>query len=257
MIPESRLVYVYCVIHSRAKLSAPKVSPRLPAAAPPRIMRLEGPLWMVVSDVDADRYSEQALVEGLQDLTWVSQCAVGHAAVVQACLPKGTVVPMKLLTIFASDARAASEISARRAEIMETVRRTSGRLEWGVRLVTATRAAPPVRTTQRPRTGRGYLEAKRRLAPSRRRAEEAAQIAERIIDTLARTSSDMRRRESIEQVPGSRVLLDAAWLVPKRSTTTFQRRVRSLAGQARRAGYEIVLTGPWPPYHFVDRGESA
>ncbi|MBI3265342.1 MAG: GvpL/GvpF family gas vesicle protein, partial [Acidobacteria bacterium] len=76
-------------------------------------------------------------------------------------------------------------------------------------------------------------------------------LGERIVRTLSRMASDLRRRESIEQVPGSRVLLDVAYLVPRRATTRFEHRVRSLAVQARKAGYDIILSGPWPPYHFV------
>lgn len=205
-----------------------------------------------MSDVDAALYSEEALVQGLQDLEWVSQCAVGHEAVVQACLSKGTVVPMKLLTLFASDERAVAEIGSRIDQIVETVRHVSGALEWGVRLVTGQAAARPVRVRRLPKTGRGYLEAKRKLASGTRRSPRDEGLSDRIVKTLSKSATDMRRRESIEQVPGSRVLLDVAYLVAKRATTAFQRRLRSLAAEASRAGYEVILTGPWPPYHFVE-----
>lgn len=251
--PGGTLTYVYCVVHSPSRVSAPRLRPRLPSASTPRVIPLGGALWMVVSCVDANLYSEEALVQGLQDLTWVSRCAVGHEAIVQACLPKGTVVPMKLLTLFASDGRASVEIGARRAEILETVRHIGGALEWGVRLVSGEPAARPAEV-RFPRTGRAYLEAKRRSAAGAGdRLGRAENLGERIVKTLSRVATDMRRRESIEQVPASRVLLDVAYLVPRRATTTFQRRVRSLGAQAGKAGYEVILTGPWPAYHFVSQ----
>jgi hypothetical protein len=47
------------------------------------------------------------------------------------------------------------------------------------------------------------------------------------------------------------MVLDAAFLVVRGDA----RRFRAAAGEAARAlagrGIELVLTGPWPPYHFV------
>jgi hypothetical protein len=55
--------------------------------------------------------------------------------------------------------------------------------------------------------------------------------------------------ESIAQ--GGALLLDAAFLVRRSRTEVF----RALAAKEARAlaphGYAVTLTGPWPPYTFV------
>jgi hypothetical protein len=47
------------------------------------------------------------------------------------------------------------------------------------------------------------------------------------------------------------MVLDAAFLVPRRAA----RRFRAAAGDAARTlaarGFALSVTGPWPPYHFV------
>ena len=78
---------------------------------------------------------------------------------------------------------------------------------------------------------------------------------------MSREATEARRRQATEQAtPGSRLLLDAAFLVPSRRANAFRgalrRRARSLSG----SGLVVSLTGPWPPYNFVDpprRGAAA
>ena len=63
-------------------------------------------------------------------------------------------------------------------------------------------------------------------------------------------AADARRRRPGPDTPG-RLLLEAAFLVPVTRARTFRaeiaRRTRALAPQ----GYDLSLSGPWPPYSFV------
>jgi hypothetical protein len=83
--------------------------------------------------------------------------------------------------------------------------------------------------------------------------------ATRLYTAMAREATDARRRTATEQqtTPGSRLLLDAAFLVPARRTGAFRsalrRNVRTLAG----TGLAVSLTGPWPPYNFIDTPQRA
>ena len=51
-------------------------------------------------------------------------------------------------------------------------------------------------------------------------------------------------------------LLDAAFLVPSSSRARFRSAARRAAAQCHRADIGFVLTGPWPPYHFVAAGDG-
>jgi hypothetical protein len=51
--------------------------------------------------------------------------------------------------------------------------------------------------------------------------------------------------------PGSRLLLDAAFLVPVRRAGAFRALQRKQARAFRTAGIVVSLTGPWPPYNFI------
>ena len=52
--------------------------------------------------------------------------------------------------------------------------------------------------------------------------------------------------------------LDGAFLVGLAGAAAFRREVERLSNELRGGGQEVVLTGPWPPYSFLDEhaGES-
>jgi hypothetical protein len=69
---------------------------------------------------------------------------------------------------------------------------------------------------------------------------------------MSREASEARRRTETEQAaPGSRLLLDAAFLVPARRAAAFRASARRHAKALERSGLAFSLTGPWPPYHFI------
>ena len=80
--------------------------------------------------------------------------------------------------------------------------------------------------------------------------EEALSEGERIFSDLARSAVDARRRTPVQSTTAIRVVLDAAFLVPEKQARSFR---KAVAAQAKACGdgYDVALTGPWPPYNFV------
>jgi hypothetical protein len=71
--------------------------------------------------------------------------------------------------------------------------------------------------------------------------------------SMARLAAAAQRRTSLERAaPGSRLLLDAAFLVPVAKSGAFRSAVRQRTRGLRDAGITMSLTGPWPPYNFVE-----
>jgi len=51
------------------------------------------------------------------------------------------------------------------------------------------------------------------------------------------------------------VLLDAAFLLPRRKARAFQAAVRAEAKRLSGRDYQLTLSGPWPAYTFVANTE--
>jgi len=80
--------------------------------------------------------------------------------------------------------------------------------------------------------------------------EEALSEGERIFSELAGSAVDARRRTPVQSNTAIRVVLDAAFLVPEKQARSFRKAVAAQA-RAHGDGYDVALTGPWPPYNFV------
>src|SRR5262249_51811811 len=107
----------------------------VPGAGAPRAIDAGGGLWLVASDAPADRYGEGAIERGLSDLAWVSGRALPHEAGGGFGGRAGTVLPMKLFTLFRSDERALQHVAGQRQRIARLLERLAGREEWGIRLL--------------------------------------------------------------------------------------------------------------------------
>ncbi|HVT61719.1 MAG TPA: GvpL/GvpF family gas vesicle protein [Thermoanaerobaculia bacterium] len=255
--------YVYGVVASpmAPDLSAPQFSAMglagLPGASAPRSLALGGEIRLVVADVPLSSYGSEALEAGMADLAWVSDCAVAHESMVELLARTGTVVPMKLFTLFSSDQRALVELGAQAAYLARVLERIAGCAEWGLRILwheaRARAAAPPAAGDGGGRaSGRGFLLRKKQEQEGARELARAARHeSERLYEELAGLAREARRRPPPTAEAGARLLLDAAFLVPVDRTSGFDGVVRRGADRLAAGACEVTLSGPWPAYNFI------
>lgn len=262
------LTYVYCLVRSARAPFLGDVPVAMPGGTSVRALSAGDGLWMVVSSVPASEYDETALGAGMQNLDWVGRRALAHEAVVESLLTARAVLPMQLFTLFTSDDRALDHVARDRRRVDRILTRLERQLEWGLRLSfdeTAARAAvEEAHRSRRARTksaesGAAYLSRKRDLFDvTRVQVTQAKTAADRLYRAMSRAATESRRRTATEQAtPGSRLLLDAAFLVPARRTGAFRAALRQNARKLSGSGLVVSLTGPWPPYNFVDAGRPA
>jgi hypothetical protein len=225
-------------------------------------------LWLIVTSVPQAEYGEAALERGLKNIDWVARRAIAHEAVVEHFLSAPAVLPMQLFTLFTSEARAIEHVLGDRRRLTPILSRIDRRHEWGVR-VTWDEGAARSAVERKYKTGgagkaggagragkvsgASYLARKRDLLDVNRVQLKAARAeADRLFKTMKRAASDARRRTETEQAaPGSRLLLDAAFLVPATKGAAFRAALRRNAEALKASGLQVSLTGPWPPYNFI------
>jgi len=249
--------YVYCLVAADRRPVLRRVPRGLPNTGAIRLVDVDRGLWLVVADAPLDRNGADAINGKLSDLDWVSRLAVDHEAVIEAFINAKAVLPMKMFTLFSTDQRAKDHIVRERRRIDAVLKRVAKRVEWGVRVVldkgmalakggTATKPASAS-------TGISYLAHKKgqRDAASEL-AKRARTVVAELYDDLAKSAALARHRPASEvPVQGAPLLLDAAFLVPQSKSSRF----RILADRHARAlsssGYRVTVSGPWPPYSFI------
>lgn len=253
-------VYLYCLLSAPKPPPLEEVPAGLPHASPPRLLQAEKDLWLVVADAPLSEYSEETIKRGLadEDLSWVSQCAVAHEAVVEHFAQEGTVIPYKLFTLFETEARALALVRSSRRSLSRVIARVSGREEWGLRIsfdeAKARHAAQEriQREVGQERSGLAFLMRKKQEKDiAQKTSKDARKEAERLFAALSRRADEVRRRPPLPGPDGAHVLLEAAFLIPSQSAARFASAVQEEAERLAPEGYQLTLSGPWPPYHFI------
>ncbi len=258
----STATYLYCLVRAAREPSLRAAPAGLPGAGRPRAIDAGGGLWLVAADAPLERYGEKPIERGLRDLAWVSSVAVPHEAVVEHVARNGTVVPMKLFTLFRSDTRALEHVAKRRKRIDRVVERIEGREEWGLRVLldeaaALRRARDEAQAVAPGAPGAAFLLRKKKEHDLAREViEHARDRAEGLFELLAGQADDARRRPPPPGEVGKRVLLDAAFLLQRKKAKAFQTKVRAEAKKLADRDYQLTLTGPWPAYTFVSDPEA-
>ena len=106
-------------------------------------------------------------------------------------------------------------------------------------------------------SGTEFLAARKAARDAVRRSRgTAAATAEGAYRTLSAIARAARRRDDIPQGATSPPVLDAAFLVPSSQRSRFKNAVKKLADRAER-DTQVVLTGPWPSYNFIQSDSAS
>jgi Gas vesicle synthesis protein GvpL/GvpF len=248
--------YVYCVAKSTASPKLTRAPKGLSGAAKPRLLDAGDGYWLVVASAPLALYDAAAIDAKLRDIDWVGARAAEHEAIVEYAAGLGTIVPMKLFTLFSSDDRAVDHVCKMKKSLGRVVERIAGCEEWGLRIlfdeVRAARAAAVEARSKKVVSGTGFLLRKKALDEERRStgARGAAEVDE-LYERLAKTVKSAHRRAAPNRELAARVLLDAVFLVPRASVEKVKKTVAASAEKLATEGFDVTLSGPWPAYSFI------
>ena len=219
-------------------------------------------LAAVVGSVPRSDFDEPALQAHLEDLRWLEQAVRAHHRVIDTLSRAGRTLPLRFATIFGDDQRVETLLAEQHEEFLGALDRVAHHVEWGVKAYAGATPAEQSRLPSAPvpgaappqRPGTDYLLRRRAQREQRGKArDQARHDAARIHSTLASQS-----REATEHPPqsadatGSKdpMVLNGAYLVDRSRADDFAAAAAALAD--RYPELRLELTGPWPPYSFVD-----
>ncbi len=175
-----------------------------------------------------------------------------YAATIASLHARETVLPLRFGSLHDSSASLDDWLRVRSDEWHGLLDEVEGCDEMGIRILLdaspdSGREPPP---TCADRPGTSYLQAlKARHAVSDALLAEASRLTERLKDGLVGTF----RRSTVETPgPGRERLLSMTYLVPRPALDRFRSAVVPLGHQVPG---KLLLTGPWPPYHFAGSDE--
>jgi hypothetical protein len=171
-----------------------------------------------------------------------------HARVVALCFRQGTVLPFKFGSIFDSDDALRQAVRSNRRAFGQSVEKLRGKSEMHLKLIVRDGTMKEfLDDVELPDSVGGEYLSKLRVkaAKERERKSKARSITVQVHKMFNPLEADV----SCRKVDAEGMLLDIAHLIDTKSIAKYQNRYTLASRQLKNC--ELVLTGPWPPYHFL------
>ncbi|HUY45246.1 MAG TPA: GvpL/GvpF family gas vesicle protein [Streptosporangiaceae bacterium] len=253
---ENQVIWVYAITDDLG----PRQFHRLTGVGGEQVRSVpEAGLTAIVGSVDARGFGEQALASLLGGLDNIERVGRAHHQVIaRVAAAGGTVLPLRLATVYPDDDTVRALLAQRRGEFAGMLDRFRDTVEWGVQIYLAAGSYQAM-------TGQaaGGLPA---AVPSARREaladpDEVVDHAEAFADAIDWVLNDIavvsRRQPAADPQFAGRadwMVLNGAYLLRSDRVAEFTAAAHALAGA--HPGARAVVNGPWPPYSFVDQLEA-
>jgi len=171
-----------------------------------------------------------------------------HARVVSACFRSMTVLPFRFGTIFDTDDALRHAVRANRKAFCESVQRLKGKAEMRLKVVvhdgTLKHALPEV---ELPATvgGEYLIKLREKAARERERQTKARALSVQV----SRLFNPLEEEVTCKRVDTDGLLIDIAHLIDTNTVEKYQNRYATAAKQLKNC--QLMISGPWPPYHFL------
>lgn len=209
-----------------------------------------GGLLCWTSRVDKKEFADD-LAGNMENLEWLAEVSVRHQHVVAAIAAKRDILPARFGTVFRTQDSMTQDVERRKLLLEGDLKRISGCEEWGLKVFIAQPEAP---AAVKAKSGRDYLRAKAAVLHAERHPDADGEL-----QRLAAALNEI----AAESAPGggavSRGQRGLEWqgsLLVKRSQRGKLQQLVARFSQDWEGARRIELSGPWPPYSFVSRGQE-
>ena len=184
---------------------------------------------------------------------------MAHEDVVEKMMERYTALPARFLSMFDGENRILSVLSEHYSVLAENLDRVRGKVEFGIKALGVVgntganlEGALDISDSGDASPGKSYMSMRMR----EHILEEAArQKAVEYMDAVNSLFQGIVSEKKVERPKGERRLLSAAYLVERDRVQSF-----SEAFERVRASFpelKFLLSGPWPPYNFIQDCASA
>lgn len=219
-------------------------------------------LQAIVSSVSRELFSREQLQKNMSDIAQLERMVRSHADIVRSIESGGGVVPMRFCTVCEDADDVLQFLKKHSKGIIEVLDEVKGAYEWGVKVFCdATRLQSLAEVDDGESasaviTGTSFLlKKKRTLQLKKNLSTLKIQCADECHHRLEphAVNSQMASIQGKEITGRSDdMIFNGAYLVKKQHTNDFRNTVARLARHYVEQGFDIVSSGPWPPYHFVN-----
>lgn len=223
----------------------------------------------VVSDVDPSQFNEKKIEDNLrEDAKWTEKNVKRHHEVIVEANKTGAVIPMKFGTFYKTKKNLEAMLAKYYGKFKKLLSRLAGKQEWGVKgYLEYQRFAEILKAKNKeigklekerstvPEGIRWYVDRKSDELIAEQIEREVEEELQRIIKKLEKHAEEIRLNNLLPKEvgePAKDMILNTACLIRNDALDNFKTLFQELAAECDAVGIALIMTGPWPPYNFVE-----
>ncbi len=203
-----------------------------------------GDLAIVVSEHTAQD------TERIEVASIAQQAAKEHARVIADCFKLSTVLPFRFNTTFADDDGLRRSVRSNQRHFLANVERLRGKAEMHLKVLVDDTC--PGNSERKMTVGHEYLTSLRESASRQRERQSKARA---LSVQMHRMFLPLAEEITCKRMESGKMLLDIAHLIDNKTVARYQNKYSSATTELKDC--RMQLSGPWPPYHFVQRHSAA
>ena len=172
-----------------------------------------------------------------------------HARVISDCFKLSTVLPFRFATTFADDDGLRRSVRSNQKHFLANVERLRGKAEMHLKVLVDDTC--PGNSARDMTVGQQYLTSLRESASRQRERQSRARA---LSVQMHRMFLPLAEEVTCKRMESGKMLLDIAHLIDNRTVERYQNKYSSATQELKEC--RMQLSGPWPPYHFVQRNSS-
>ena len=174
------------------------------------------------------------------------QAAKDHARVIADCFQHSTVLPFRFGTTFQDDDALRRSVRSNQRHFQANVERLRGKAEMHLKVLVDDTC--PGNSARDMTVGLQYLTSLRESASRQRERQSKARA---LSVQMHRMFLPLAEEITCKRMESGKMLLDIAHLIDNKTVERYQNKYSSATQQMKEC--RMQLSGPWPPYHFVQR----
>jgi predicted RNase H-related nuclease YkuK (DUF458 family) len=226
----------------------------------------ENGLFAIASYVGLDEYGEESMAEKGEDIDWLKEKAQIFMDIILKINNTTGIIPMKFLTIFTTVERVRAIIDDNLEQFKKNFEKIKNREELSVKVYCDSSqykeknmgeaiSAFEKTLVGKPKGAAFFLKKKFETELGDKIQDKICSTANGFAEGLAKYAADMKSNNVLaKEITGIRIpmILNCAFLVDASDEDGFFDAVEKLRREYADSGFDIELSGPWPPYSFCE-----
>ena len=254
------LIYVYCISEKRLG--------NIREFAPKTVETIQvGNFFAIIKYVSGEEFSEVNFKANLSNAAWLERHAREHIQVIGKIMEAGPVIPFRFGTIYYSFEGLQKFVADFSDSLADNFNHIRGKEEWAVKIYCDRRilseqidelseeAASLEAQIMESSPGKAFLLKRKKSELIENEMDRLCKgYGQSYFNELRDISMDTALNNLLPKEFTGRndtMILNATFLVDQEKAANFCGTVEELRGKARKAGFFVELTGPWPLFSFV------